>query len=1068
MGVDLGGGGLITNDAAGSISGGLYGVLFSGSAAGTLDNAGTIVSDGTAAAHLGPEGSSLINRDGGVITGSLNSDGAFLGAAGSITNQSGGIITSTSSDAVDANVVKAGDKVTIDNSGTLSGGGRGVYIGASGSLVADSLIMNRGSGAISGAIRGIVVSGSGTVTNAMGATIAGGVNGVEFDGSGTVSNMAGGLISAQTSAAVSFSGSAPGTVDNSGSIDGSDATASGIFIYAGGSVTNHQLGTIAGGKYGVHFNGGSGAAAAILDNEGAIIGGEFGVAFSADIGITANTLDNAGAISGGAYGVAMFAAGSVINAAGGTITGGVGAGFYASDSTLTNAGTIAGTAGAAVFFSGSANGRLIVDPGAVFIGDVDGGTGVLELASAGSGGTLLGVGGSITNFATVSFDPGGQWTLGVDSTSLSSAITGFASGDTIDLANFVATSDTFDTQSNLLTLTDANSKQATLQIQGSFATSNFFVRPDGTGGTDITSGIAWADSDGDWNVAGNWSPAIVPGASDTALINKAGVNTVTIASSESVVSNILILDGPGDALQVAGTLAMIDTFTINQGAVSLGSTGVIGGGTIADIPGGSFTFANGALNDVTFKGILEIAANDTLNVTHGLTVLGPVSGNAGTIDLAPGGSTELIFRGDQTINSAAINLDGTTADTVDIFGGNVTFGDNLVMNSRATGALAVLHLDQGGSLLLDGTVNAIAADGTFSVTGATTFANHGRINIGNGDTLSLDTPIVGSGAGAIDIGSNGIARFAAAVAADQTLTFDDATGVLMLDDAVDFNANIVGFDAGNTIDLTTIQADGAFWTPGQTGQPGFLLVKNGAATVATLRISGDYTGAAFTVVPSGSGSTITVAGVPPCFAEGTRVLTPRGAVPVERLREGDTVLTVSGARQRIQWVGYRHVDCRRHIDRARALPIRIARHAFGENRPKRPLLLSPDHSVFVESVLIPIKFLVNGSTIIQVEVDAVSYFHIELERHDVLLAEGLPAETYLETGGRNAFANGGGTMQLHPDFAPDQTRVAMLWRNFGYAPLLGCNGELERVQRQLAWQAAQLGSATPRRTRRAA
>ena len=80
--------------------------------------------------------------------GLFNSDGAFLGAAGSITNQSGGIITSTSSDAVDANVVQAGDKVTIDNSVTLSGGGRGVYIGASGSLVADSLIMNCGSGAI--------------------------------------------------------------------------------------------------------------------------------------------------------------------------------------------------------------------------------------------------------------------------------------------------------------------------------------------------------------------------------------------------------------------------------------------------------------------------------------------------------------------------------------------------------------------------------------------------------------------------------------------------------------------------------------------------------------------------------------------------------------------------------------------------------------------------------------------------------------------------------------------------------------------------------------------------------
>src|SRR6185436_15037675 len=45
------------------------------------------------------------------------------------------------------------------------------------------------------------------------------------------------------------------------------------------------------------------------------------------------------------------------------------------------------------------------------------------------------------------------------------------------------------------------------------------------------------------------------------------------------------------------------------------------------------------------------------------------------------------------------------------------------------------------------------------------------------------------------------------------------------------------------------------------------------------------------------------------------------------------------------------------------------------------------------------------------------YFHVELERHDVLLAEGLPCESYLDTGNRAAFANGSGVVQAHPDFA---------------------------------------------------
>jgi len=119
--------------------------------------------------------------------------------------------------------------------------------------------------------------------------------------------------------------------------------------------------------------------------------------------------------------------------------------------------------------------------------------------------------------------------------------------------------------------------------------------------------------------------------------------------------------------------------------------------------------------------------------------------------------------------------------------------------------------------------------------------------------------------------------------------------------------------------------------------------------------------------------------------------------------------------------------------------------------------------VFVEDVLIPIKFLLTDTTIEQIEADNISYYHIELPRHDVVLAENMPAETYLETGGRRAFENGGGAMQLHPDFEPDPARVGMVWKNFGYAPLLGENGELERVRAKLAWQARMLVSPALRR-----
>jgi len=204
-----------------------------------------------------------------------------------------------------------------------------------------------------------------------------------------------------------------------------------------------------------------------------------------------------------------------------------------------------------------------------------------------------------------------------------------------------------------------------------------------------------------------------------------------------------------------------------------------------------------------------------------------------------------------------------------------------------------------------------------------------------------------------------------------------------------------------------------------------------------------------------------------CFAAGTLIETSHGAVPVERLREGDAVLTVSGQHQPIQWIGRRTIDCRRHIEPERVQPIRVAPHAFGENKPSRALMLSPDHSVFVEDVLIPIKFLINETTVNQVSVRKVTYFHIELPRHDVVMAEGLPAESYLETGGRGAFENSDGAMQLHADFKPDEAQVAMIWQNFGYAPLMGTDGQYYRVVARLAAQSLMLDNSTiPRRRHR--
>jgi hypothetical protein len=137
---------------------------------------------------------------------------------------------------------------------------------------------------------------------------------------------------------------------------------------------------------------------------------------------------------------------------------------------------------------------------------------------------------------------------------------------------------------------------------------------------------------------------------------------------------------------------------------------------------------------------------------------------------------------------------------------------------------------------------------------------------------------------------------------------------------------------------------------------------------------------------------ITAATSVACFAAGTRIGTPRGEVRVENLRVGDLVLTISGQARRVEWIGRRALDCRRDPAPEWVRPVRVAPHTFGENRPKRALLLSPDHSVYVDDVLIPIKFLINGTTIVPVDAATVNYYHLELQQHDVVLAEGLPTE----------------------------------------------------------------------------
>jgi collagen type I/II/III/V/XI/XXIV/XXVII alpha len=188
---------------------------------------------------------------------------------------------------------------------------------------------------------------------------------------------------------------------------------------------------------------------------------------------------------------------------------------------------------------------------------------------------------------------------------------------------------------------------------------------------------------------------------------------------------------------------------------------------------------------------------------------------------------------------------------------------------------------------------------------------------------------------------------------------------------------------------------------------------------------------------------------PPCFAAGTRIATTRGLVAVECIQPGDRVCTVLGGdTAEVIWTGHRAIDCTRHANPERAWPVVVLPHAFGRGMPVTDLVLSPEHAVYVAGVLIPIRLLINGVNVRQVPVDRISYHHIELADHDIVLANGMPAETWLDIGNRSHFANGGEVITLHPDFALRARETA------GCAPLVLTGAKLTAVKKRLAADAA--------------
>jgi hypothetical protein len=311
----------------------------------------------------------------------------------------------------------------------------------------------------------------------------------------------------------------------------------------------------------------------------------------------------------------------------------------------------------------------------------------------------------------------------------------------------------------------------------------------------------------------------------------------------------------------------------------------------------------------------------------------------------------------------------------------------------------------GGAASGDGLI--VAQGGALEITGAVDAGNDGLVmRIDDGATLKLDGA-VGAAESLMDGVSNTVIDFAGSGVLDLTGEGAGASGEMAR-----FQATVEDFGAGDKIRVAS---------SGQDGDKVHFNAKTDILTVTAadgsvleqIQLDGDYTGMKFSLHENGGVDTITVGAV--CFYRGTMIRTPDGERAVETLKAGDLVLTADGVAAPIGWLGRQTISTV-FSDPEMVWPIRIKAGALGDNVPSRDLVLSPDHAVLVDGVLIHAGALVNGASIVRQTVvpRVFTYYHVELDDHQLILAENTQAETFIDHPRRLAFDNWDERQARHP------------------------------------------------------
>ena len=519
------------------------------------------------------------------------------------------------------------------------------------------------------------------------------------------------------------------------------------------------------------------------------------------------------------------------------------------------------------------------------------------------------------------------------------------------------------------------------------------------------AGVSFAASGGTLTNAG----AITGGAGfsggNTSAAGAAGVS----GSGLTIVDTGAIAGGTGGTSGSGAAGAQGDAITLTSGANTLAlgaNAGMVGTGGLSgalDIQAGTLTFDQS-------KGAALPA-----NVTLAAPIIGAgavVKAGTGTLTL----SGDNTYTGGLTIAAGTVSV--STANNLGASSGpGITFTGGTLETTASVTSQFKMALITAGTLQVDaGTLSQsglVSGTGTLAKTGTGTLTLVDAANSYSGGTTvpagTLDLAAAGAAGG-------GAITFAGTSGSTATLALDTATQPA---NNATFANTLATFGANDQLDLKGLNYKGAATTQETyTSSTGVLMVAEGGKT-EDFTLSGVVPGETFFAESDGNGGTLVVATV--CYASGSRIRTERGDVAVEDLAVGDRVVTTSGALRPIRWLGHRRVRCGSHPRPEKVWPYRVKAGAFGAGLPYRDLYLSPAHALCVDDLLIPVRALRHGDLVTQVEVEEVTYWHVELNSHDILLANGLPAESYLDIDNRASFDNADGPRLLHPDFEPLST-----------------------------------------------